>query len=156
MMTGIDDDTKNSFTQQRRQQIESTSAHIPHCFRESEWLTFFWINGATGVISVEVWNVLLLSCHMQSVTFSWRNMNTINITPYPLWSYLILFHIILWNEILEGRISDARIEAREEKLREKERKFVFTFFLYSPDDDFTVNLIYSYVLPCTYPIFRIY
>ena len=36
MMTGIDDDTKNSFTQQRRQQIESTSAHIPHCFRESE------------------------------------------------------------------------------------------------------------------------
>ena len=21
-----------------------------HCFRSSEWLTFFWINGATGVI----------------------------------------------------------------------------------------------------------
>ena len=36
MMTGIDDDTKNSFTQRRRQQIESTSAHIPHCFRASE------------------------------------------------------------------------------------------------------------------------
>ena len=36
MMTGIDDDTKNSFTQQRRQQIESTSTHIPHCFRASE------------------------------------------------------------------------------------------------------------------------
>ena len=71
-------------------------------------------------------NVILLSCHMQSVTFSWRNMNTINITPNPILSHLIPYYPMKWNT---GRKNIRCTDRGKKRKAEGKRTEIRLYFL---------------------------
>ena len=96
---------------------------------------------------MEVGNVILLSCHMQSVTFSWRNMNTINITPYPILSYLIPYYPMKWNTGRKNiRCTDRGKRRKAEGKRTKIRLYLLSLFsrswLYCQFDLFLCPALY--------------